>query len=121
MEFIFQHRSRYSLILEYGQKNPCNHVSAFKKEQREKKPKVSETDAKRKVGQDFDSVWQDYRCKRTLITPASRLIYSVFNSILHLHKMLVFSCWDYNHNKLFADALGLHRVKKKKRKKKIKP
>jgi len=28
--------------------------------------------------------------------------------------MLVFSCWDYNHNKLFADALGLHRVKKKK-------
>lgn len=32
--------------------------------------------------------------------------------------MLVFSCWDYNHNKLFADALGLHRVKKKKRKEK---
>jgi len=90
----------------------------LRKSKEEKKPKVSETDAKRKVGQDFDSVWQDYRCKRTLITPASRLIYSVFNSILHLHKMLVFSCWDYNHNKLFADALGLHRVKKKKRKEK---
>lgn len=29
----------------------------------------------------------------TLITPASRLIYSVIYSILHLHEMLVFSRW----------------------------
>lgn len=31
--------------------------------------------------------------------------------------MLVFSRWGYNHNKLFANALGLHRVKKNKQKK----
>lgn len=47
-----------------------------------------------------------YHCNHTLITPAGRLIYSVFYSILHLHKMLVFSCWDYNHNKLFAKCSG---------------
>ena len=63
---------------------------------------------------DRKEVWQDHCCRYALITPASQLTYSVVYSILHLHKMLVFSCWGYNHNKLFANALGLHRVKKKK-------
>lgn len=82
-------------------------------EKTHREPNVREADEEE--GQDFDSVWQDY-CKHTLITPASWLIYSVFYSILHLHKMLVFSRWGYNHNKLFADALGLHhRVKTEKK------
>lgn len=40
-------------------KIPVIMFQLLRKSKEEKKPKVSETDAKRKVGQDFDSVWQD--------------------------------------------------------------
>lgn len=117
-EFTVQYRADTPLSL----KTPvsCSSFSerALKENHNEKilwEPKVCRTEADKEKRRDYKR--QDYRCKHALITPASRLIYSVFYSILHLHKMLVFSRWGYNHNKLFANAPGLHhRVKTNKNK-----
>lgn len=121
-EFTVQYRSRYSFIF----KNPCVMFQLFG-EGIERKPQWENTlrtkSLQNRSRQGKEAGLQEAglplqaRPDHALITPASRLIYSVFYSILHLHKMLVFSRWGYNHNKLFANAPGLHhRVKTNKNK-----
>ena len=51
----------------------------------------------------------------TTASEHTHTIYSVSYSILHVHKMLVFSRWGYNHNKLVADAVGASQGYKKKK------